>query len=166
MQLASSSKRWMRFRHWERTQPRRFYAGGGDIVEGRRRRQLPPSCQPPSLRGLTRVYSCGVQPGSRPLPDSRPTPGVPEQGRGRGQAGRSPGGSPGFPESSDSRVTAPPACAPGPAYKLAFKGSLWFSFFFLLSLFPPVRTKTDSPRTRSLEEEGPAQPPRMAIRAV
>lgn len=140
VQLASSSKRRMRFRHWERTQVRRLCAGGGDIVEGRRR-QLPPSCQPRRGRGWTRVYSRGMQPGSRPLPDSRPTPGVPEPGRGartsRAQRRRLPG----FPESSDSRVTAPPACAPGPAYKPAFRGSLRFSFFFLLSLFSPSPDK-------------------------
>lgn len=99
------SKGWMRFRDWERTQLWRFYTGGGDIVEGRRLRQLPPSCQPRSLRGLTRLYSCGVQPGSRPLPDSRPTPGALEQGRGRGQAGRSPGGTPRLP-----RVFRIPEC--------------------------------------------------------
>lgn len=82
----------MRFRHWERTQLWRFYAGGGDIVEGRRLRQPPPSCQPQSLHGLTRVYSRGVQPGSLPLPDTRPIRGTLEQGRGRGQARHSAGG--------------------------------------------------------------------------
>lgn len=58
-------------------------------------------------------------------------------GSGRGQAGLSPGDPPGFQSLQDSRVSEPPACAPGPAYKLAFKGSLWFFFFFSLSLFPP-----------------------------
>lgn len=39
-----------------------------------------------------------------------------------------------------SRATESPARAPGPAYKLVFKGSLWFSFFPSLS---PLRRDKD-----------------------
>lgn len=93
----------MRFREWERTQFWRPDAGGGDIVEGRRQRQLPPSCQPRSSHGSTRLSSRDVQPGSWPLPDSRPVPGTPEKGGGRGQAGDglgAGGGQPGAPGAS------------------------------------------------------------------
>lgn len=140
-----TSKRWTRFRHWEWTQLWRFYAGGGDIVEGRRLRQPPPSCQPQSLHGLTRVYSRGVQPGSPPLPDTRPTPGAPEQGRGRGQAGHSPGGPPPWlprvfrnPESPSLRraLQALPT-------NWLLKEVCGFSFSSLSPSFPPVRTKTN-----------------------
>lgn len=141
------SKRWMRFRHWERTQLWRFDAGGGDIVGGRRLRQLPPSCQPRSLRGLTRVYSRGVQPGSPPLPDSRSTPGAPEQGRGRGQAGLSPGDPRGFPEFSGFPSDRASGVRSRPCLQTGFQRK-FVVFLFLLSLslspsFPGVRTKTN-----------------------
>lgn len=162
-------KRWRRFRHWERTQFRRFGAGGGDIVEGRRQCQLPPSCQPGAcLRGLTRVYSRGVQPGSWSLPDSRPALWAPEKGGGRAQARAQPRRSP--PASQrlqDSGGTEPPACAPGPAYKLASKGSLWV-FLFLLSLGrdKDKLAKDRVPGEEVEEEEGPARRRRLSTRAV
>lgn len=127
----------MRFRHWERTQLWRFYAGGGDIVEGRRLRQPPPSCQPQSLHGLTRVYSRGVQPGSLPLPDTRPIPGAPEQGRGRGQARHSAGGLAWLPESSGFPSHRASGVRSRPSLQTGFQRK-FVVFLFLLSvpLFP------------------------------
>lgn len=85
---------------------------------------------------------------------------------GRGRAGRSAGGSPAsrspqIPESPRLRR----ALQALPTNRLS-EEVCGFPFSSSSPSFPPVRTKADSPRTRSLEEEGPAQPPRMAIRAV
>lgn len=127
----------MRFRHWERTQLWRFYAGGGDIVEGRRLRQPPPSCQPQSLHGLTRVYSRGVQPGSLPLPDTRPIRGTLEQGRVRGQQGTAQAVPPGFPESSGFPSHRASGVRSRPCLQTGFQRK-FVVFLFLLSvpLFP------------------------------
>lgn len=82
---------------------------------------------------MTRVYSRGVQPGSRPLPDSRSTPGVSEQGWGRGQAELSLGDPPRlseslrFPSERASGVRSRPCLQTG--FQRKFVG-----FLFLLSL--------------------------------
>lgn len=51
------------------------------------------SCQPRSVRGSTRVDSRGCSPGRGHF-RTHAQPRVPKQGRGRGRAGRSPGGPP------------------------------------------------------------------------
>lgn len=87
-----------------------------------------------SMPELIQVYTAlraTVQAWLWPLPDSRPVLGALERvkaGRGGAQVLQVTQRVFRIPE-SESR-----ACAPGPDYKLVFKGSLWF-FFSSLSLF-------------------------------